>query len=435
MTASDATSRDGQAVPQVSLTKLLTGVVIVAGFAELAYIIVNLSAMPVYIRALGLGRSWVGIVGTVYLLTEASLKSPFGVLGDRVGRKFLILAGPVISIFTAALTPFVANPYGLVLLRIADGMGAAALWPSCFSVIGDFVPEARRGAAMSMFNLAYIMGIALGPAIGGNVDDWAQVHFHLSAAASKNASFFVASALFAVTAIAVLALIPRQPHYGSRPADAGEAAFSLRDFRTMLSRIPANLALAFVTFLGIGLVMLYVKIYAMEPGGPFHMTERLFGNLMVVPALVIALLSVPLGSLGDRVGKAIAVRCGVGLCVIAFWLLMLFPSRYMLVICGAAIGLGFVVAFPAWMAIVSALCHERQRGAANGAVGTAQGLGAIIGAAASVPLYSLGAFHVGHLTVPAHVVPFIGCGVILTGAFFIALFAIHDRPASRPVTS
>src|SRR4029450_13799551 len=116
---------------------------------------------------------WVALVSVAFLLCEGVAKGPFGILGDRVGRKNLIIAGPIISMVTALLTLLVhpSQWYFFMLLRVLDGLGAAALWTSALAMIADVVSEDRRSQAMSLFNVAYMVGIAVGPFIGGIAND------------------------------------------------------------------------------------------------------------------------------------------------------------------------------------------------------------------------------------------------------------------------
>lgn len=412
---------------------LMLAIVLVSGFAELAYVVVNISAMPMYVSAIGLPKAWIGVMTTVYLLMEGLLKSPFGVLGDRIGRKILIIVGPAISIFTALLTPFIHNPYILVSLRVLDGMGAAALWPAAFSLIGDSVPPEKRATAMSQFNLAYLFGLALGPALGGVINDLAKTTFHLPEAISKEASFYAASLLFLLTVVLAVVFIPGgrptahhlDPELDEPEAIMVESGFNLREFGLMLKRMPATLLLSFTTFLSVGLIMAYVKIFVLAQFPT--LSESKFGLMMMGPAVLIGASSVFLGKLTDKVGKVKAVRIGLCLCAIAFWGLLLYPTLETLVIFGSLIGLGFVIAFPAWMALVSESCTPKQRGAAVGAVGTAQGLGAIIGSTASIFLYPIPAIALGAITIPEHAVPFICCGVTLAISAVLALTTIHEQ--------
>jgi DHA1 family multidrug resistance protein-like MFS transporter len=412
--------RNGKSVDPVNVGKLLTAIVIVSGFAELAYVIVNLSAMPVYIKSIKLDSKWIGLVMTAYLVVEGAFKSPCGVLGDRIGRKALILVGPIASAITSLITPFVTNPFVLVLLRIIDGLGAAALWPSAFSLIGDHVPEERRASAMGLFNVAYLMGIALGPVIGGSLND--VLH-------TKQASFYVAAVVFAIAAIAAYVLIPdvhKQQRAEAKLGPGLDGGFNLKEFGIMLRKMPFALLMAFVTFLGVGLVMAYAKVFIMAQ---FHISETQYGALLVGPAFIIAASSIPLAALGDKIGKPRAVRLGIGLCAAAFWALLAIHTTITLIIFGSLIGIGFVIAFPAWMAQVSSECEPRQRGAAVGAVGTAQGIGAIVGVALSTVLYKTPSFRIGPIHVPHHGLPFLGCGVMLAISFLLAFISVRERTA------
>ncbi|MBC7526950.1 MAG: MFS transporter [Chthonomonadaceae bacterium] len=423
--------------PIPKMGRVLTAILIVAGFAEMAYGIVNFSAMPVYIKALSLPEQWIAGMASAYLITEGLLKSPFGLLGDRFGRKRLVLAGPIISTFTALLTPFIHNPYILLFLRVLDGAGLAALWPSAFSLIGDYAAKERQASAMSLFNISYMVGIAFGPAIGGIINDAAKNLFHLTEASSKQASFYVASVLFAATAITAYFMIPdKHPHVVAKTPEQelhAEGGISLKDFKKMLGRMPALLALAATTFLGVGMVMAYAKLFIMER---FVLSESAYGTLLIAPALIIGAASIPLGTLSDKIGKERAIKIGMTLCTMGFWALILLPSyRTTLVVLGSLVGIGFVIAFPAMMAKVSGDCEPSQRGAALGAIGTAQGLGAIIGVSLSGFLYKVGAFTVFGQLVPEHGLPFLGCAIMLLFATTIAWTSLHRDKLQTPPPS
>ncbi len=394
----------------------------VAVFGELGYTIVNSSAMPVYVKAIDLPLKWVAIVTASFLIMEGLLKSPFGVLSDKVGRKILILLGPLISVITSLITPHIENPYLLVGLRILDGIGAAALWPASFSLIGDYVPEKRRATAMSYFNLAYLLGVALGPLMGGTIDDFSKHHLHATDVTSKYYSFYLAAIFFALTSLVALIVLPGGKPVSHHHMETGEG-FEIKSFRKMLKKMPAVLGITFIIFLGIGLIMSYFKLFAMDT---FQISEQRYGILLLIPALIIAALSVPLGTLGDRFGKSFAIKSGIGICAFFFWLLLFFLNQYTLVVFGAFIGLGFVIAFPAWMALVSQTCPPSQRGAAIGAVGTAQGLGAILGVAVSGGLYSRPGFRFHELHIPNHGLPFVGCASMLLLAFLLTMIYIHE---------
>ena len=438
---------DAPAEPEVStggvnLKRLLTAIVLVAAFAELSYTTVNMSAMPVYIQyGIKIDVRWIAWCSGVFIAMEGLLKSPMGILGDRYGRKILMVVGPLVSVVTAFLTPHVSNPYVLVFLRVLDGVGAAALWPAAFSLIGDHVPENKRAGAMSLFNLAYLIGIALGPALGGGVNDLAY-HFlrttfglskELAFAHSKEASFYLASAMFAITALVAFFMIPNTPRPLTQRSSAESAqehsvehGFNGREFLKMLGQMPMTLLMTLITFLGVGLVIPYFKVFTLEH---FRLTsESQFGLMMIGPALVVAALAIPMGRLGDKIGKARAVQIGIGICTLSFWLLILMTHIWALLLLGSLLGIGSAIAFPAWMALITTECDAKQRGAVVGAVGTSQGIGALLGVVISSFLYKWGAFSIAGLAIPMHGAPFLGCAVMLTVAFVMGLFTLRDNP-------
>ena len=433
---------NSQASVEVNIKRLLTAIVLVAAFAELSYTTVNMSAMPVYIQyGIKIDLRWIAICSLVFISMEGLLKSPMGILGDRYGRKILMVTGPLVSVVTAFLTPHVSNPYVLVFLRILDGVGAAALWPAAFSLIGDHVPENRRAGAMSLFNLAYLLGIALGPALGGGVNDLADHYLRttfglsreLAFAHSKEASFYLASFMFGVTALVAFFMLPNSPPTAMKRslAKSGENAGEEHDhgaksFLKMLGQMPVTLLMTLVTFLGVGLVIPYFKVFAMEH---FHLhSESQFGLMMIGPALVVAALAIPVGWLGDKIGKARAVQIGIGICTVSFWMLILSSQIWTLLLLGSLLGIGSAIAFPAWMALITTECDPRQRGAVVGAVGTSQGIGAMLGVILSSFLYKWDAFQFFGFAVPAHGAPFLGCAIMLTVSFIMGLFSLRDNP-------
>lgn len=415
--------------PEVNLTSLLAAIVVVSAFAELSYTTVNMSAMGVYIKdGIKIDTKWIAICSTVFVAMEGLLKSPMGILGDRFGRKPLIVIGPLVSVLTALLTPRVSDPYILVFLRVLDGLGAAALWPAAFSLIGDHVPEEKRASAMSLFNLAYLLGIALGPALGGSVNDLAFYRLPITYAQSKEASFYLAAVMFAITTIIAYIMIPNfAPTAGKKSGGehGGEHGFNFKEFLEMLRRMPMTLLMTFVTFLGIGLVIPYFKVFLLEH---FGLTEHAFGVMMIGPALVVASLAIPMGKVADKIGKARAVQIGIGICTLSFWLLIMMTHNWAIMLLGSLLGIGFAIAFPAWMALITSECDDSQRGTVVGAVGTAQGIGAVAGIVASSWLYKLSGFNVAGLHVPDHGAPFLGCAIMITVSLLLSFVTLHDNP-------
>jgi DHA1 family multidrug resistance protein-like MFS transporter len=395
--------------------------VVMAGFAELGYVTLNLSAMPVYLReVVGLGESTITVVGSAFLLTEAIFRAPMGMLSDHFGRRRLIVLGPMLTVFTSLATLVASHPLHFIVLRALDGLGAAMLWPAVYAAIGDSVPLHKRAWAMSFLNMTYMLGIALGPLAGGLVND-------LSGA--KQASFYLTACLFTAATLIAWRFYPRDGHMPDSADGKSGEKLSLGAFLNALRIAPGHMLLAFVVFFGIGLIMLLVKLYAMDE---FGVSETLFGVGLVVPALAIAVLSLPLGRLADWLGRTRGIRLGLMLAASVVWSVVA-PSQPPIawVLVAAALGaVSFVLTFAAWMAELSEIDPER-RGVMLGAAGTAQGVGSILGALLGGFLYEHVPLTLGAITIPAHRTPFIGCALMLTlGAALSWVVLKRDRAIS-----
>lgn len=392
-----------------------------AGFAELGYVTLNISAMPVYLReVIGLGEATITAVGSMFLLTEALFRAPMGMLSDQIGRRRLIVIGPMLTVFTSLATLVATHPLHFLALRALDGLGAAMLWPAAYAAIGDTMPPSKRAWAMSFLNMTYMSGVALGPLAGGLANDLT---------GTKQASFYLTACLFALATLIAWRYYPRDGRSPNPSAAEPQAKFSVRALLDAVRRAPGHMLLAFVVFFGIGLVMLLVKLYAMDE---FGVSETLFGAGLVVPALAIAGLSLPLGRLADRLGRTRSIRWGLTLAALVLWSVVA-PTKPPIawVMVAAALGaVSFVLTFAAWMAELSELDPAR-RGVILGAAGTAQGVGSILGALLGGYLYEHVPLRLGEMTIPSHRTPFIGCALMLTLGALLS-YAILRRDAAHP---
>src|SRR5205807_635945 len=113
-------------------------------------------------------------------------------------------------------------------------------------------------------------------------------HIVVHTADPRQASFYVISFLFLLTAAVAYWRLPNiRPHHEHHPEH--EAGFSFTALVQALRQIPQMLLMAFVTFFGIGMIMLIIKLFALAE---FDISETQFGAALLVPALIIAAASV-----------------------------------------------------------------------------------------------------------------------------------------------
>src|SRR4028118_2180374 len=97
---------------------------------------------------------------------ETLFKVPMGHLSDRLGPRPLIFFALGICTVSPLLMFLAHDWWHFVPLRAIDGLGAAALWPAMSALMARSVPREAKAAAMSVFNGAYCLGLAIGPLIG-----------------------------------------------------------------------------------------------------------------------------------------------------------------------------------------------------------------------------------------------------------------------------
>jgi EmrB/QacA subfamily drug resistance transporter len=102
-----------------------------------------------------------------YTLVFAGLLFTFGVIGDRVGRKRMLMIGLALFGIGSLLSAYSQTPTQLIFARAAMGLGGAAVMPQTLSIISNVFEPAERPKAIGIWATAVGIGIAIGPVLGG----------------------------------------------------------------------------------------------------------------------------------------------------------------------------------------------------------------------------------------------------------------------------
>src|SRR5262244_891634 len=102
-----------------------------------------------------------------YTLVFAGLLFTFGVVGDRIGRKRMLMIGLVAFGLFSLVTAYAQTPDQLIWARAAMGLAAAAVMPQTLSIITNVFDPAERPRAIGIWAMAVGIGVAIGPVVGG----------------------------------------------------------------------------------------------------------------------------------------------------------------------------------------------------------------------------------------------------------------------------
>lgn len=103
-----------------------------------------------------------------YPLVCASLLILFGTLGDRVGRRRVLLAGYGLFGVASAVAAFADTPAVLIAARALLGVGGAMIMPATLSILRAVFPDRReRATAIGIWTAVAAVGAATGPVLGG----------------------------------------------------------------------------------------------------------------------------------------------------------------------------------------------------------------------------------------------------------------------------
>ncbi|MCX4848880.1 MFS transporter [Streptomyces sp. NBC_00893] len=117
-----------------------------------------------------LNPSAVGLLWIVdaYPLVCAALLILFGTLGDRVGRRRVLLLGYALFGVASAIAAMADSPAVLIVARALLGVGGAMIMPATLSILRQVFPDRReRAVAIGIWTAVAAVGAATGPVIGG----------------------------------------------------------------------------------------------------------------------------------------------------------------------------------------------------------------------------------------------------------------------------
>ncbi len=128
--------------------------------------IVNVS-IPKIMADFGSNITDIEWVLTAYMLAYAVLMPLTAWARDRIGHKILFTLSLVVFTLGSILCGFAVNLPTLIAARVLQALGGGAMVPTGMAMVAEVFDPKERGSAMGYFGLAFIVGPAFGPTLGG----------------------------------------------------------------------------------------------------------------------------------------------------------------------------------------------------------------------------------------------------------------------------
>jgi MFS family permease len=116
---------------------------------------------------LGINAFGFSLAFSSLMIGRLILQIPLGRFSDLIGRKPLILGGLILMAPATGLLGEVTTVTQLVILRVVQGIAAAAIAAPAFAVVADLSKSGGEGRQMSIITMGFGLGIAVGPLLAG----------------------------------------------------------------------------------------------------------------------------------------------------------------------------------------------------------------------------------------------------------------------------
>ncbi|WP_423801855.1 MDR family MFS transporter [Neobacillus sp. SAB-20_R2A] len=146
--------------------KMVTVAMLVAILLVAIDVTVVSTAMPRIVSDLS-GLKLISWVFAIYTLTTSVTTPIYGKLADLFGRKKVFMTGVILFVAGSMLSGAAQTMHQLIWFRAFQGIGAGAVMPLTFTIIGDLYPGEQRAKMQGVFSSIWGIAGLLGPLVGG----------------------------------------------------------------------------------------------------------------------------------------------------------------------------------------------------------------------------------------------------------------------------
>ena len=324
-------------------TKRNLGVLFTAGLLFWASLASLLPTLPLYVKSIGALDSQLGIIMGSFALGLLMFRPQAGKMADQQGRKIVLLIGmsaaaiaPICHLFTHSIPV-------LMLIRAFHGISIAAFTTAYSSLVVDIAPPENRGELIGYMSLVNPIGMALGPATGGYLQDL-----------TSAAPVFVLSSLLGMTSM-TCAMFIQAPPIQRQPRDRETGGVFWRLLLSDRIRIPTiTMLLVGIAF---GAIATFVPLYIKESGVGLNL--GLFYTAAAITSFMTRFVS---GKASDRYGRGRFITIGLLCYTVAMIVLWQANTATLFLLAGSLEGIGGGTFLPIMIALVADRSQPDERG-------------------------------------------------------------------------
>lgn len=367
--------------------------------------------LPLFLIELGVDshlEMWSGALFSAAFLAGA-LSSPFwGAVGDKYGRKPMIIRAGIVLFFIYVLMAFVTNEYQLLVLRLLQGLLSGFI-PGAIAIVGTNTPEKKVGYALSMMSTATATGSIMGPMIGG-------VLAHLF---SNRLAFGLAGVLCLLATVLVIIWVKEEKFVPSKDRISVVNTVKMAGTNRSLAIV---LILTMLTQFSVMTIEPVLPLYIVQLGGSTDNASLLSGFVFSIVGVASILFAARWGKLADKIGFQKVLLIGLLAGGLGSLAQVLFSNIWGFSIIRFAYGAFFCAVFPALNGLVVQSTTSEFRGRAFSLNQTANQIGGMLG-----PM--VGGAVSGILNIHA---VFLMTGALLLVTMFLTYWLQGSRAKSQP---
>ena len=172
-------------------------------------ITILITAIPTLSAKLSATTDQLQWMSAAYTLSVAGFMVPAGVLGDRLGRKRMLLIGLVTFGISSVVASQMTTAGGLILMRVVMGASGAIILPLSQSILPSMFAEDERQRALGLIGAGSFIGLPLGPLLAG----WLLTHY------DWGSIFLINAPVVVIAVIGVWLFVPESKDPHPRPLD------------------------------------------------------------------------------------------------------------------------------------------------------------------------------------------------------------------------